>query len=169
MRGGVDEQGHLAGAFDFAGQQALVMGAGARDAPGDDFAALGDEVAQDVGTLVVQGQFLIGAETAELAARGKFLFKGHLGNLPGHFVGQLDGHEFEDAVGDPDIALQFGHQRGRSVVDQTHVIAAHQLVHRIGQITHAPVIHFRHDAPFALDNRHKGVQDALAVFGGKLR
>ena len=67
MRGGVDEQGHLAGTLDFAGQQTLMVRAGTGDAAGDDLAAFGDEVAQDVRALVVQGQILVRAEAAELA------------------------------------------------------------------------------------------------------
>ena len=77
MRGGVDEQGHLAGTLDFAGQQTLMVRAGTGDAAGDDLAAFGDEVAQDVRALVVQGQILVRAEAAELATGGKLLLESH--------------------------------------------------------------------------------------------
>ena len=72
MAGGVEQQGHLTGALDLGGEQTLVLGAGAGDAAGNDLAAFRDVIAQDVGALVIQRQFRIGAETAELAARGKF-------------------------------------------------------------------------------------------------
>ena len=75
MRGGVDEQGHLAGTLDLAGQQALMVRAGTGDAAGDDLAAFGDEVAQDVGALVVQGRILVRAEAAELATGANFFLK----------------------------------------------------------------------------------------------
>ncbi len=82
MRRSVDEQSHLAGALDFAGQQALVMSAGAGDTAGNDLAAFSDEIAQDIGTLVIQGQFFVGAEAAKLAARGKLFLKSHVRQPP---------------------------------------------------------------------------------------
>ena len=53
MRGSVEQQGHLAGTLDLGGESALVLGAGASDAAGDDLTAFGDEIAEDVGTLVI--------------------------------------------------------------------------------------------------------------------
>ena len=73
MGSGVDEQSHLTGALDFAGQKTLMMRAGAGDATGNDLAAFGHEITQDVGTLVIQGQILVSAEAAELAALEKLI------------------------------------------------------------------------------------------------
>lgn len=75
MAGRVEQEGHLPGALDFGGKQALVFGAGAGDAARDDLAALRDIVTQNVGPLVVKGQILVRAEAAELAPRGKFFLK----------------------------------------------------------------------------------------------
>ena len=75
MRGGVDEQGHLAGTLDFAGQQTLMVRAGTGDAAGDDLAAFGDEVAQDVRALVVQGRSLSAQKRQNLRRGANFFLK----------------------------------------------------------------------------------------------
>ena len=77
MGGSVEQQGHLAGTLDFGGQSALMLGAGAGNATGDNLAAFGDEIAEDVGTLVIKSQFGVGAEAAELATRSKLLTESH--------------------------------------------------------------------------------------------
>src|SRR5438105_4473920 len=64
---GVREQRHVAAALDGGGHLALVQGAVARDAAGDDLAALGDEVLQVAGVLVVDLEVLVGAVPADLA------------------------------------------------------------------------------------------------------
>ena len=50
---GVGQQRHLAGVLDRLGDLALLLGADAGDAAGADLAAVGDELAQQVGVLVV--------------------------------------------------------------------------------------------------------------------
>jgi len=77
MRGGVDEQSHLTGTLDFTSQETLMMSAGAGNAAGNDLAAFGHEIAEDVRTLVIKGEILISAETAELTARSKPFPEGH--------------------------------------------------------------------------------------------
>src|SRR5579871_6013420 len=55
-------------ALDRGGHLALVTRAVSRDAAGDDLAAIGDEVLQRLGVLVVDRDVLVGAEAAHLAA-----------------------------------------------------------------------------------------------------
>ena len=85
------------------------------------------------------------------------------------FFSQFDGHELEDAVGDAHVAFQFGHQFGGSLVHEAHIVAAHLLAHGVGQIAHAPVIHFFHHAVFAFHHAGQGGQDALTGLSGQLR
>ena len=54
-----------------------MMSAGAGNAAGNDLAAFGHEIAEDVRTLVIKGEILISAETAELTARSKPFPEGH--------------------------------------------------------------------------------------------
>src|SRR6184192_3761544 len=65
---GVGEERHVARALDGGGHFALVPGAVPGDAPGDDLAALGDEVLELAGVLVVDLEVLVGAVPADLAA-----------------------------------------------------------------------------------------------------
>src|SRR5256885_4024909 len=65
---GEGKERHDARALDGGGHLALVLGAVARDAPGDDLAALGDEVLQLGGFLVVHLEVLVGAVAADLPA-----------------------------------------------------------------------------------------------------
>src|SRR5690348_11572363 len=64
---GVGEQRHVAAALDGGGHLALVLGAVSRDAPGNDLPALGDEVLEVGGVLVVDLQLVVGAVAADLA------------------------------------------------------------------------------------------------------
>src|SRR5438105_8171507 len=63
----VGEQRHVARALDGGGHFALVPGAVAGDAAGNDLAALGDEVLEVAGVLVVDLEVLVGAVAAHLA------------------------------------------------------------------------------------------------------
>src|SRR5689334_8629103 len=64
----VGEHRQAAGALDGRGHLALVLGAVAGDAAGDDLAALGDEVLQRRLILEVHLGVLLGAEAAHLLA-----------------------------------------------------------------------------------------------------
>src|SRR5689334_7576702 len=64
----VGEHRQAAGALDRRGDLTLVLGAVARDAAGDDLAALGDEVLQGRLILEVHLGVLLGAEAAHLLA-----------------------------------------------------------------------------------------------------
>src|SRR5690242_20942676 len=64
----VGEHRQAAGALDGRGHLALVLGAVAGDAAGDDLAALGDEVLQGRLILEVHLGVLLGAEAAHLLA-----------------------------------------------------------------------------------------------------
>src|SRR3954469_11778739 len=65
-RAGVGQQRHLAGVLDRGGDVTLVLGAVARHPASADLAAVGDELAQQRGVLVVDvGEFLL-AEQANL-------------------------------------------------------------------------------------------------------
>src|SRR5947209_5596119 len=64
---GVGQQGDVAAALDGGRHLALVQGAVARDAAGDDLAALGDEVLEVGRVLVVDLEVLVGAVAADLA------------------------------------------------------------------------------------------------------
>ena len=66
--GHVGQQGDLAGALDGLGQLALMHGAGAGGAAGQDFGPLGSEPAQLGGVLIVDALHLVHAEGADLAA-----------------------------------------------------------------------------------------------------
>src|SRR2546422_9589610 len=65
--GGVGQQRHGAGALDRDRELALVAGAVARDAAGDDLAPFGEEVPEGGGILVVDQHRLVGAEATDLA------------------------------------------------------------------------------------------------------
>src|SRR5713101_8483124 len=64
---GVRQERQVAAALDGGGHFALVPRAVARDAAGDDLAALGDEVLQVGRVLVVDLEILVGAVAAHLA------------------------------------------------------------------------------------------------------
>src|SRR5690349_3017904 len=65
---GVREQRDVPAALDGSGYLALVPGAISRDAAGHDLAALGDEVLQLGGVLVIHLEALVRAVPAHLAA-----------------------------------------------------------------------------------------------------
>ena len=67
--GGVGHQGHGAGALDRHGQLALVLGAGAGHAAGQNLAALAGEPAKPSDILVIDVLNLIYAESTDLPAR----------------------------------------------------------------------------------------------------
>src|SRR4051795_181205 len=62
----VGQQGHLAGVLDRDGDVALVLDAVAGDPAGTDLAAVGDELPQQGGVLVVDVGRLVLAELADL-------------------------------------------------------------------------------------------------------
>src|SRR3954465_15057158 len=66
---GVGQQRHLAAVLDRDGDVALVLRAVAGHPPGADLAAVGDELAQQVGVLVVDRCRLLLAEGAHLLLR----------------------------------------------------------------------------------------------------
>src|SRR5215468_3374073 len=68
-RHGERHEGDHARALDGERHLALVLGAVAADAPGDDLAPVGDEVLERLRVLVVDLHRLVGAEAAHLAAR----------------------------------------------------------------------------------------------------
>ncbi len=72
VRGGVVQQGHLAGALDLRGQFPLMLRAGSRDAPGNDLVPFSDEISKQVRVLVVQYQFLLSTETTKLLPGSEF-------------------------------------------------------------------------------------------------
>src|SRR5207245_453257 len=59
------QQRHLAGVLDRRGDVALVLGTVARDPPGSDLPAVGDELSKDAHVLVVDSSLVL-AEDAEL-------------------------------------------------------------------------------------------------------
>ena len=63
----VRQQGHRASTLDGVGELALMTRAAARDAAGNDLAALGDETAQTTDVLVVNEADLVRAELADLS------------------------------------------------------------------------------------------------------
>ena len=65
---GVRQQSQETGAFDGAGQLALVAGFGAGDARRDNFAVFGDKVFQQVYRLVIHLFDAFGSEAAEFSA-----------------------------------------------------------------------------------------------------
>ena len=62
---GEGQHGHVAGALDGFGHEALVPGAGAGLAAGADLAAVRHERAQQIDVLVIDGFVLFGAELAD--------------------------------------------------------------------------------------------------------
>jgi hypothetical protein len=72
----VDHQCHVAGAFDVHSHCALVLGAVASDAAGQDFAALGHEIAQFGYVFVVYSGYFFLAELAHalFAAASAFIY-----------------------------------------------------------------------------------------------
>src|SRR3954452_24623234 len=76
-RRGVGEQGHLAGVLDRLGDLALLLGGHAGDATGPDLAAVGDELPQQVGVLVVDVADLRRCERVRLLLRLANRWLGH--------------------------------------------------------------------------------------------
>jgi hypothetical protein len=62
------QQRHYAGAFDGGCQRPLVEGAVTGDSPGDNLAAFGYEVSEQLYILVVHGDVFVGAKPANLSA-----------------------------------------------------------------------------------------------------
>ncbi len=62
------QQGDVPGLLDGAGEAALVRGANAGEAPGNDLAALGHEALQETDIAVGDGIDLLGAELTDLLA-----------------------------------------------------------------------------------------------------
>jgi len=77
MHSSVVHESHLSGTLDFSGQTTLVLSAGTGDSAGNDFAALGYEVLENVRTLIIEGKVLIRTEAAELSFGCEFSFECH--------------------------------------------------------------------------------------------
>ena len=79
VRRDVREEGDRPRSLDGVGQLALVPRAAARDAPGDDLPALGDEVAEPANIFVVDQVDLVRAELADLSPAEPPTLDGFLG------------------------------------------------------------------------------------------
>jgi hypothetical protein len=66
MNGGVGQQGDVPRPLDGQRQLALVFGTIARNAPGNDFPALRNEIAQRSHVLVIYLEGAVGTKTADL-------------------------------------------------------------------------------------------------------
>src|SRR5215468_12757098 len=81
-RHGERHEGDHARALDGERHLALVLGAVAADAPGNDLAPVGDEVLERLRVLVVDLDLLVGAEAADLPARETALAAGATAPAP---------------------------------------------------------------------------------------
>ena len=81
-----------------------MVRAGTGDATGNDLAAFGHEVTQDIGTLVVQRQVFVSAEAAKLSAGGEAFFEGHLCNRE-KLYGSVTASNIADALAEQGIEI----------------------------------------------------------------